>query len=67
VDGARRATVLRGVSIGDSETVGAAAVVTKDVAAGTTVVGVQAFSSRAKPAFVPVARRAEASQRAPWA
>jgi len=37
-----RATVLSGVTIGDSATVGAGAVVTRDVAARTTVVGVPA-------------------------
>ncbi len=39
---AARATVLRGVTVGDRATVGAAAVVTRPVAADTTVVGVPA-------------------------
>ncbi len=37
-----RVTVLKGVSIGDGSTAGAGAVVTRDVAAGSTVVGVPA-------------------------
>ena len=38
----QRSVVLGGVSIGDGATVGAHAVVTRDVAAGQTVVGVPA-------------------------
>jgi tetrahydrodipicolinate N-succinyltransferase len=55
-----RATVLRGVSIGDSATVGAAAVVTKNVAADTKVVGVPARPLRPRPAVIPAERRAVA-------
>jgi serine acetyltransferase len=51
------------VSVGDSGTVGGAAAASKGVAAGTTVVGVPAFSLRAKPAFIPAERQAEAERR----
>jgi serine acetyltransferase len=37
-----RVTVLKGVSLGDGSTAGAGAVITRDVAAGSTVVGVPA-------------------------
>ena len=62
-----RAIVLCGVTVGDSGVVGGAAAVSKGVAAGTTVVGVPAFSICGKPAFIPAELQAEveASRRAP--